>query len=142
MSTPAYELAQYVCAQSAGQLVFAGMVEGFWSVTVSEMSAAPNQAVSFYDEGGEGPDTDELDIVRHLVRVRVRGGKGPTYLETYGMAEFIRDLLIEPAPLETENLHFVGVKVVSNVASEGKDDNDRPLMTMTLEAELQTEVGA
>ena len=39
---------------------------------VGTEASSPDTTVTLYDTGGEGPDTDELDIERQTIQVRVR----------------------------------------------------------------------
>lgn len=138
MTSPAHELATYLASQGVG--IFAGNDMDEWAISVGIEPASPDKVVTLYDEGGGEPDTDDLDIFRPLVRIRVRGPKGAGYVDAYAKHEEIRDLLITPAPLITQEIYFVGLRLASDIASQGKDDNERPVLAAVYEAELQTGV--
>lgn len=133
MASPAYELAQYLVGHGVGAFA----ADAGWSIAVSIEPARPDTTITLYDEAGEGPDTDELDIQRDGVRIRVRSPKGDAFLEAYAKHEEIRDLLIEDAPIVTGNSYFIGVKMTSGIAGQGKDDNERHVLVAFYEAEVQ-----
>jgi len=135
MSSPAEELANYLIANGVGTR---GASSG-WSVNVTTEPTAPDTTVTLYDDGGGNPDTDELDIQKAIVQVRVRSTKQTGYLAAFAKQEEIRDLLIIPAPLITDNSRFIGVQMIGNIANIGRDDNDRHVLIATYEAEEQRE---
>lgn len=132
MTTPAYEIAQWLHSQLVG--VFAGQSEDMWSLNVSQEPAQPSSSITVYDQGGPGADTDEMDNFKHVVLVRVRG---LNYLEVYAKHIEIRDLFIANTPLQTANKYFVGVDLTGNISSIGRDDNDRHVLVATYEAHEQ-----
>jgi hypothetical protein len=128
MTTPAYEIAQYLHSRLFG--VFAGQSELTWSINVSQEPAQPNQTITVYDQGGGPKDTDELDLQNASIQIRVRS---KNYLEGYDKLEDIATSLTDASPLETETLYFVGVEMVSNISHIGRDDNDRHLFVANFE---------
>lgn len=136
MTSPAYELARYLETQGVG--VWGSSALGVWSLAVGQGPDVPNTTITLQDEGGGEPDTDELDIQDCAISVLVRSGKeGADYLTAYAKAEEIRGLLITPAPLITENMHFIGVRMLTNISNAGRDDNDRQILLATYQAQRQ-----
>lgn len=135
MKSPAHELAIYLEDQGVG--VFAANSEADWSISVDVLPDRPNRSVALRDEGGGDPDTDELDIQTCNVAIRVRSLKQGGYLEAYEKQVEIRELLIHTAPLQTDNMYFLGARMVGNISSVGRDDNDRFILMATYELQRQ-----
>lgn len=131
--SPAHEIAIFLAAHGVGTL---GGQTG-WGIFVAEEPAKPDNTITLYDDGaGDGPDTDELDIQRSIVRVRVRSAKDD-YEGARDKHIEIRDLLIEAAPLTTDDAYFIGLKMLNDPAAAGRDDNERHIITALYEAEEQ-----
>jgi hypothetical protein len=86
----------------------------------------PDNVVTLYDSGGEGPDTDDLDPERCAVQVRVRSS---SFTEAYDRQRAIRDLLILPSYLESDQFHYSVVTMTTNITTIGRDDKNRYLLT-------------
>jgi len=125
--SPAHLLALYLAAN--GQGTFGGSSK--WSINVSREPVAPAEAVTLYDTGGDGPDTDELDLLNSTFQVRVRSGN---YAEAYAKQEAIRDLLILPAPIVQGTAEFIGIVMTSDILAIGRDENDRHILTANYRA--------
>lgn len=124
-TSPAYEIARYL--EASGVAVWAADVG--WSIGVAQASDRPDTVITLQDEGGGEPDTDELDIQEFILHVRVRSAKdGAGYNEAWAKQTEIRDLLIYPSPLVTDNMHFIGARMVGNISNLGRDTNDRHIL--------------
>lgn len=136
MTTPAYELARYLEAQGVG--TFGGTSAASWSINVGVDADTPDTTIVLNDDSGGEPDTDELDIQDHTVTVRVRSGKDATaYLDAYAKAEEIKGLLIHEAPLVTNTMRFIGIRMLAAIANLGQDDNNRFILSATYQAQRQ-----
>lgn len=135
MTTPALEIAQYLADNGVG--VFPSSTPGDWAIFVAQDSPTPDTTITVSDEGGGEPDTDELDIQTANVQIRVRSAKVGGYTAAYQKHLEIRELLIHPAPLVTGTMHFIGVRMINNIANLGRDDNDRHILVATYEAQRQ-----
>jgi Bacteriophage minor capsid protein len=123
MKSPAHDLVVYLAAQSIGT----------WpgSLSVNVEPTEPANVVTVYDTGGEGPDTNELDLMRPTFQVRVRSVDPEA---GYLLQERIRDLLMLPGRIVTADSAFVVITPTSDIASLGRDDNDRYLTTLNYNA--------
>lgn len=127
MKSPAHDLALFLAAQGVGQFGS----QSIWSINVSREPASPDGTITLYDTGGEGPDTDELDLLRGTIQVRVRSLDFPA---AYTKHEEIRDLLILSQPINTGESIFIGIFMTSDILSVGRDDNDRHILTANYRA--------
>lgn len=129
MSSPAYDIAQYLASQGVG--VFGG--SSAWSINVSREPASPDDCITLYDTGGAGLDTDDRDIDRVSFQVRVRSFD---YLSARAMQVAIRDLLlIDPGVAAGGNLYTISQE--SNIMHIGRDENDRQILTANYLAFVQ-----
>ena len=118
MISAAHDVAKYLAAQGAGTF------PGTLSVSVEPMT--PVDVTTIYDTGGEPPDTDQQDLLRSTFQVRTRS---VDYETGYSKQTQIRDLLILPGRIVTADSAFVMISMTSDIASIGRDDQDRYLMT-------------
>jgi hypothetical protein len=123
MKSPAHDLAIYLAAHGVG--TFPG------TISVHAEPAAPDNVVTLYDTGGLEPDTDQLDLMRPTFQVRVRNMDPAA---GYVKQEQIRDLLMLPGRVVTADSTFVMITPSSDIASLGRDDNDRFLTTLNYSA--------
>lgn len=70
MNSAAVDIAGYLATNGIGS--FAGNPQHLWSINVAREPIDPTNAVTVYDTGGIGPDTDELDVFRPTIQIRVR----------------------------------------------------------------------
>jgi hypothetical protein len=117
MSSPAYELALRLEALGVG--VFGT------SIHVGTEPEAPDECVTLYDTGGLEPDTDEMDIRRPTIMVKVRS---LSYLTAYQRQEQIKALFFA-TPFLTATSRFSAVILASDFISVGQDDNKRHAFT-------------
>jgi hypothetical protein len=128
MNSPAKDLAKYLSGQT-GLGTFAGSTN--WSLYVAVEPNEPVNVVTLYDLGGPGHNTDDLDMVPNTIQVRVRC---ESYSEGYEIHEIIRDLLVPNGPIVCETSSFVGVVMTADIASIGRDENNRSVLTATYTA--------
>jgi hypothetical protein len=129
MST-AYNVARYLATQGIG--TWAG--SSGWSINVSREAVSPDKCITIYDTGGEEPDTDQLDE-RPTFQVRVRSAKtGDAYLDAHAKQVAIRDLLTAEIPPVMNGVAYVGIMQMSEIASIGRDENDRHLLVANYRA--------
>lgn len=130
MSSPAYEIAQYLA--NSGYGVWAATNPQDWSINVNVEPEIPDLTITLRDDGGSEPDTDELDIQELQMMVRIRSSRrGAEYLVAYQKAEEIRDALIYVAPLVLGDLYIVGIRMVNAITNLGRDQSDRHILSMT-----------
>jgi len=122
MQSPALSIAQYLAAQGFG--VFAA--ESGWSIHVASEPEKPDTCITVYDTGGEEPDTDQLDR-RPTFQVRVRG---PNYQDAYAKISSILDFLMHAPAVTLNGTRYAAFAPTSDVASIGKDDNNRHVLTV------------
>lgn len=132
MSSPALDFAMHL--QGLGLGTFAGSIT--WSINVGTEPPTPDGTITLYDLAGSEPDTDEMSILRPQFQVRVRE---PGYAAAYAKAEAIRAALLVPPPIVASGTTYFGVFVSSDLASLGRDDNDRYLIVATYRAMRQTD---
>lgn len=121
MNSPAHDIALYLVANAVGTLPWTSG----WAVSVALEPPEPNNSVTVYDTGGQEPDTDELDLMRPSLQVRVRS---VSYQDAYDKQVQIRDLLILPQPISAEDSDFVSIQMTSDILSIGRDDNNRHVL--------------
>lgn len=123
MKSPAHDLAIYLSTQAVGTLP--------GTISVNAEPADPAEVVTIYDTGGQEPDTDQLDIMRPTFQVRVRSA---SFEACYSLQERIRDLLMLPGRVVTLDSAFVVITPSSDIASLGRDDNNRFITTLNYSA--------
>lgn len=130
MSSPAYEMAQYL--ESLGIGVFAG--SSGWSISVDRAPVSPDNAITLQDQAGGEPDTDELDIRRPNLLIQVRSDD---YRQGYAKQQEIMTALITPAPFTYNGIYYVGLRALSDVLSLGQDESNRFVTQCTYQVEKQ-----
>lgn len=118
--SPAQTLARTLEAVGIGSIA---STEG-WRIAVGRTPADPANCVTLFDAGGARPDTDQMDLLRSAVEVRVRASR---YDEGYAKAEAIVTALIVPRPAPA----FTGIFAETDIIDLGLDDNDRHVFTVT-----------
>lgn len=121
----AYTVAQLLAVADIG--AFNSQAANDWSINVGIEPATPNRTITVYDTGGEGPDTDEMDVDRKTIQVRVRAH---SRAEASAKIHEVRTYLLT----RNEKIHGVtrlfGAFVTSDAAEIGRDDNGRALFTV------------
>lgn len=126
MRSAAHDIALHIA--SAGLGVFGGA--SGWAVSVGTEPASPDTTITVYDTGGEGPDTDQLDIERPTIQVRVRSSKaGSAYPDAHDKQRAIRALLHGIKGVTINGTRYAGITMTSEILVIGRDENDRFLMT-------------
>lgn len=126
----AHHIALYLASQSVG--IFGG--NSGWSINVSREPTSPNDAITVYDTGGAGPDTDELDIGQNTFQVRVRSA---SYTSAYSKQKQIQALLLSTSGIVSSGVRYL-VNVETDVLHIGRDDNDRQILTANYRALSQS----
>lgn len=119
--SPAHAVALYLASQGVG--TFGGSAS--WSINVSREPVSPVDAVTLYDTGGPGPDTDDMDVFFNTFQVRVRSAN---YASAHSKQEQIRGLLLAHPSFLHEDVRYA-VNMETDIMHLGRDDNDRHLLT-------------
>jgi len=122
MRSPAYSIARYLEANGFGTL--AGTTG--WSINYAVEPTAPDETITVIDTGGEPTDTDQMDR-RPTFQVRVRGRN---YDVAYTKLDDVAYFLSNAKPVVLDGTRYVGFMVTSDIASLGKDENNRHLLTI------------
>lgn len=124
--SPAKAIATYLQSQSVGTL---GATSG-WALAYSTEPDAPPNAITIFDTGGPAPDTDQQNVLRPTIQVRVRStGNAAGYDAAYAKHQAIRDLLINLSGVTMSGIRVACVSMRSDILSIGRDDNDRHVLT-------------
>lgn len=121
----AYAIAKLIAAQGLG--VFNSQASADWSINVGIEPDAPNRTITVYDTGGDGPDTDEMDLDRKTIQVRVR-----SHMRAEASAKIvaIRNYLLTKESKVYETTRVYGAFVTTDTAEIGRDDNGRSIFTV------------
>lgn len=128
--SPALAIAQYLEDQYAGVI---GASTG-WAISVALSPDTPHNCITVYDTGGEGTDTNELDLERPTFQVRVRSF---TYTDAWNKQDEIRSLLQAMDGLTLGAYRYTFVRATSDILSIGTDDRERYLTTANYRAMRQ-----
>jgi hypothetical protein len=135
MRSPAHDIALHIAGAGLGTF---GGASG-WAISVGTEPASPETTITVYDTGGEGPDTDQLDIERQTIQVRVRSAKeSGAYQAAYDKQRAIRAVLINLSGVVMDGSRYLGIVMTSEILTIGRDDNDRFLMTANYRVIRQT----
>lgn len=127
MNSAAVDIAKFLATEGVGTLPH---TTG-WAVSAALEPVSPDDAVTVYDTGGEGPDTDDgdeagvNDLHESTVQVRTRSAD---YSDAYDKQTEIFALLTSKSVIETETSNLVGVFMTTDVLPIGRDDNNRHLL--------------
>lgn len=121
MSLASSELAKYLSFAGLGP--YGGQVP--WSTYSESEPATPDEVVTLYVYGGEGPDTDEQDEYRANVQVRVRSASLDRAVEKQ---ELIRDLLLGALPVVSPTAVFSVISGVSDIQRLMLDEKKRHVL--------------
>ena len=114
MTSPAYKIAQHLDSEGFGT----------WAddIHVAREPATPTEVITIYDEGGQDPDTDEQNVFRPFVQLRLRS---ENYNTSYEKLEQIRDNLIAASITDINEIWMQGGILLIEI-----DDNERYIFTM------------
>ena len=124
MNSPAHTLALYLDDQSIGTFGT--------DISVSNEPASPDDTITLYDVPGRqpllygDPDTGAGATFRPEIQVRVRGSSYPA---CWDKQETIRGLFHRLIGETIHDAHIVGVWMLSDIQSLGRDDNNRYRLT-------------
>lgn len=116
MNSPAHDIALWLATQ-LGHTVY----------TAAE-PPSPDNTVTIYDTGGDGPDTDQLDIMQPEFQVRVRDISFPA---AYNKHIAIKDLLLYDTQIVMETSVFSQVDMAMEIMSLGRDESNRFILVAT-----------
>jgi hypothetical protein len=122
VKSAAYDFAKFLVAAGVG--AFGGDAQ--WCINYGAEPDAPGDCITVYDTGGPEPETEELDLLRPTLQVRVRC---VDYESGYAKQLLIRKLLTETEPVQMETSRFDMVAASSDILSIGRDDSNRFLLT-------------
>lgn len=128
MDAPVLDIVNYLSGQ-AGLGTFGGSTD--WSLYAFVEPNEPANCITLYDTGGDGPDTDDLDLANLTFQVRVRC---ETYNSGYAKHVIIRDLLIGVSPIVMDTSTFAGIVMSTDIAGIGRDENNRHVLTANYRA--------
>lgn len=121
MSSAAFDIAARLAGLGIGTV---GANTG-WTIAVGAEPAAPDNAITIYNTGGDEPDTCEQDILRPAFQVRVRS---TDYEAGHAKHVAIREALIRSI-FATASARFASVRQASGPLDLGTDDRNRYLTT-------------
>lgn len=122
MKSPAHDVAIFIAGKS-GLGSLGGTTD--WRVGVGSEPTSPPNAITLYDTGGPGPDTDQMDEFEVTFQVRVRC---TLYSDGYQRHVDIKNLLIYDTPLVMDTSIFSGIEMTTEPQSLGRDDGDRDII--------------
>lgn len=133
MSSAAIHLSKYL--QTLGH----GSIKGkaTWALSVAIEPDAPDNVITLYDTGGEEPDTEQLDLFRNTVQVRVRAVK---YVDAYEKAKAIRRDLIAAQNVTIDGVRYMSLVLTTDIASLGETENRRFVVVMNYRVINQQEM--
>jgi hypothetical protein len=101
-----------------------------WSVHVSKMPPLPNKAIAIFDSGGtgEGPNPKWLLDYRTM-QVRIRS-EPDDYVGAFDKAQQVKDTLLGLPAQTVGSDVWDGVTILSDITFIGRDDNDRPELSI------------
>lgn len=124
MNSPAHDIALFLETSGYGDFGTA--------VFVGAEPTSPDVSTTIYDYPGGEPDTDELDVFTPRFQVRTRS---TDYAEAYAMQEAVRNLLLTARNgIETDTSRFSIISLNSDIASLGRDGNQRYILVASYRA--------
>lgn len=128
MNPTSKDIALYLASQGAGLVAYGG--EDKWNISYGREPATPRNTVTIYDTGGAGPETDEMNLYRPSIQVRVRA---KSFDEGWAKSFAIMSLLIPIAGLSINQSRYVGVTPSTEITHIGMTENDLFLFTTNYE---------
>ena len=118
----AHELALYLATEGVG--AFGG--SGDWGLHVSREPFAPDNVITLYDTGGGPAPNYNLQLREPTIQVRTRS---ISYASGFAKQESIFALLNAIKTQQISGRSYIGVWIIGEILSIGRDDNDRHLLT-------------
>ncbi len=115
-------VADFLVAQNVGTIAS----KKGWAIAVGSEPVDPVECVTVYDTGGQGLDTDELDVAYPTIQVRTRSTR---YLDGDAKQRQIRGLLPKAVPFIAFNEQVLDIVMTTDITSIGRDDDNRFLFT-------------
>lgn len=128
MSSPAFELANYLGGQGIGS----PGSETDWGIFVGKEPPNPDSVITLYDTGGSAPLLYDENLRRPTIQVRVRSFN---YLDAVAKQEAAFGVLNKVIGQVIGDHQYLGVWMLSDIISIGRDDNDRYLLTANYQIE-------
>jgi hypothetical protein len=118
----AYDIANYLASIGEGTVGT--------DLFVADEPAAPELAlcVTLYDTGGDLGQS-YVGYQDPTIQIRCRA---ISYLTGYAKLEDIRDALVQSFGFDYGDWHYTGFWLISDIASIGRDENRRELLTLNL----------
>lgn len=122
MGSPAQDLAQYLADNAVGDFPS----DSKWSINYFSEPASPDETITLYDTGGGAPTLFDEQLRDPTVQVRVRSFSA---VEVEQKHDEIFQLLNAIQNATIGGRVYLGVWLVSDVISLGRDENDRAIAT-------------
>jgi hypothetical protein len=124
LNSAAVDISGHLAANGIGS--FAGNPSHVWSINVAREPVEPANCVTVYDTGGQGPDTDELDIHQPTIQIRVRS---KVYIEGYEKQRVIQSVLHSIRQTTIGLTNYLSCVAETDITYIGASDNDFYLFT-------------
>lgn len=109
---------------------------GDFSLSVGMERAFPLNQITVYDTGGDGSDTDELDIEYPMVQVRIRARD---YLAGMDKARQIKKCLQKKGARDVGARSYLSFQVMSDTAKIGETDGNAHVIVTNYRAIVQNQ---
>ena len=129
MTAPAEDVKDILVTAGVGKFTGAGPTD--WQIFVGHEQATPDKCITLYDSGGVDPDPKwRLDYPN--VQARVRSAVGD-YQGAHSKAVGVQDALLGLTPRTLNSKSYLGVLMRGGIAFIGRDDMDRPIVTLNFQ---------
>lgn len=121
--SPAVELRDFLAAEGVGTVA----ATSGWSLSATLEPAGPDTVITLYDTPGPAPVSYAIELRQQGVQVRVRApandyaGAYAKQVEAFRALNSITNQVIGQG-------FYLGVRLVGDIQSLGRDDNDRHLL--------------
>lgn len=124
MNSAAVDIAKHLAANGIGS--FGGNPAHVWSINVAREPVEPQNCVTVYDTGGTGPDTDELNLYRPTVQIRVRA---VDFQEGYNKQAAIMAVLHSILQTSLGLMNYLSCVAETDITHIGPSENNHYLFT-------------
>lgn len=128
-NSPAYEIGQWLSSQNP-DWVLNGYSD--WSIHIANEPPSPGNVITLYDALGLPLDTDQLDIERPTIQVRVRS-EARKYNDGYQVHHEIKKMLSSNTMIVCETTTFQMIMMTSDFGSIGRDERGRNIGVSTFQ---------